>query len=212
MRGEISFVDELISGIDRSLKTLTGTNVAGRSNPGDASGESQMSEQERKHVAGLMRINHAGEMCAQALYEGQALMAKSSVAKEAFLHAAGEERDHLSWCRQRLNQLDASPSVFDPLFYGASFVLGAGAGLLGDRISLGFVEATEDQVAEHLAEHLKKLPKQDTKTRLILEEMMADEARHGAEALAQGGQIFPAPIKNAMRLVSKVMTKSTYRI
>ena len=171
-----------------------------------------MSDDERKHVAGLMRVNHAGEICAQALYEGQALTAKSASAKASLLHAASEEQDHLSWCRQRLDQLDARPSVFDPLFYGASFALGVGAGLLGDRISLGFVEATEDQVVKHLEEHLESLPEQDEKSRVILEEMRADESRHGANALAQGGSVFPQPLKNVMSLVSKAMTHTTYRI
>ena len=128
------------------------------------------------------------------------------------MHAAGEEQDHLSWCRQRLDQLDARPSIFDPLFYGASFALGMGAGLLGDRISLGFVEATEDQVVKHLEEHLATLPEQDGKSRMILEEMRADESRHGANALEQGGSIFPRSLKNVMSLVSKAMTHTTYRI
>lgn len=212
MRDTNSFIDGLIGGIDRSLRTLTGSSTATRTSPSADLQEPDLSEQERKHVAGLMRVNHAGEICAQALYEGQALAAKTASAKESLLHAASEEQDHLSWCRQRLDQLDARPSVFDPLFYGASFALGVGAGLLGDRVSLGFVEATEDQVVKHLEEHLADLPEQDDKTRAILEEMRADESRHGAEALAQGGSVFPQPVKNAMRIVSKAMTSTTYRI
>ncbi|MDB9757178.1 2-polyprenyl-3-methyl-6-methoxy-1,4-benzoquinone monooxygenase [Pseudomonadales bacterium] len=187
MRNSNSFVDDVIGGIDRSLKTLTGGHSSTRPNPGAEQQEPELSDDERKHVAGLMRVNHAGEICAQALYEGQALTAKSASAKASLLHAASDEQDHLSWCRQRLDQLDARPSVFDPLFYGASFALGVGAGLLGDRISLGFVEATEDQVVKHLEEHLESLPEQDEKSRVILEEMRADESRHGANALAQGG-------------------------
>ena len=212
MRNSNSFVDDLIGGIDRSLKTLTGGHTGTRRSPGADQQESELSDDERKHVAGLMRVNHAGEICAQALYEGQALTAKSASAKASLLHAAGEEQDHLSWCRQRLDQLDARPSIFDPLFYGASFALGMGAGLLGDRISLGFVEATEDQVVKHLEEHLATLPEQDGKSRMILEEMRADESRHGANALEQGGSIFPRPLKNVMSLVSKAMTHTTYRI
>ena len=212
MRNSNSFVDDVIGGIDRSLKTLTGGHSSTRPNPGAEQQEPQLSDDERKHVAGLMRVNHAGEICAQALYEGQALTAKSASAKASLLHAASEEQDHLTWCRQRLDQLDARPSVFDPLFYGASFALGVGAGLLGDRISLGFVEATEDQVVKHLEDHLASLPDQDVKSRVILEEMRADESRHGANALAQGGSIFPQPLKNVMSLVSKVMTHTTYRI
>ena len=212
MRNSNSFVDDVIGGIDRSLKTLTGGHSSTRPNPGAEQQEPELSDDERKHVAGLMRVNHAGEICAQALYEGQALTAKSASAKASLLHAASEEQDHLSWCRQRLDQLDARPSVVDPLFYGASFALGVGAGLLGDRISLGFVEATEDQVVKHLEEHLESLPEQDEKSRVILEEMRADESRHGANALAQGGSVFPQPLKNVMSLVSKAMTHTTYRI
>jgi ubiquinone biosynthesis monooxygenase Coq7 len=212
MRNSNSFFDDVIGGIDRSLKTLTGGHSGTRPNPGAEQQEPELSGEERKHVAGLMRVNHAGEICAQALYEGQAFTAKSASAKASLLHAASEEQDHLSWCRQRLDQLGARPSVFDPLFYGASFALGVGAGLLGDRISLGFVEATEDQVVKHLEEHLESLPEQDEKSRVILEEMRADEARHGANALAQGGSVFPQPLKNVMSLVSKAMTHTTYRI
>ena len=186
MRNSNSFVDDVIGGIDRSLKTLTGGHSGTRPNPGAEKQEPELSDEERKHVAGLMRVNHAGEICAQALYEGQAFTAKSASAKASLLHAASEEQDHLSWCRQRLDQFGSRPSVFDPLFYGASFALGVGAGLLGDRISLGFVEATEDQVVKHLEEHLESLPEQDEKSRVILEEMRADESRHGANALAQG--------------------------
>ncbi len=128
------------------------------------------------------------------------------------LDAAAEEQDHLSWCAQRLGELDAKPSVLDPLFYGASFVLGAGAGLLGDRVSLGFVEATEAQVVEHLNEHLDSIPQNDAKTRVILQAMRADEARHGAHALEMGGEEFSAMVKRGMSLAAKLMTKSSYRI
>ena len=159
-----------------------------------------------------MRVNHTGEVCAQALYEGQALTAKQDDAKQSLLEAAAEEQDHLSWCAQRLDELDQRPSVFDPLFYGASFALGAGAGLLGDRVSLGFVEATEDQVVKHLNEHLQSIPEDDAKTRAILHAMREDEARHGAHALAMGGEKFPLPVKRAMSLLAKVMTHTTYRI
>ena len=205
-------VDNLINGFDRALKTLTGGRSAIRENPAQQIDEAELTDAEKSHIGGLMRVNHTGEICAQALYEGQALTAKQDDAKQSLLEAAAEEQDHLSWCAQRLDELDQRPSVFDPLFYGASFALGAGAGLLGDRVSLGFVEATEDQVVKHLNEHLQSIPEDDAKTRAILHAMREDEARHGAHALAMGGEKFPLPVKRAMSLLAKVMTHTTYRI
>ena len=205
-------LNELISGFDRGLRTITGTHQAARPNPAEKCAESQLTEQEREHVAGLMRVNHAGEVCAQALYEGQALTARDPKAKAALLDAAKEEQDHLVWCRQRLKELDARPSVLDPAFFGLSFAIGAAAGMLGDRVSLGFVEATEDQVVQHLDQHLQDLPEHDQKTREVLQAMRADESRHGEQALANGGTEFPAPVKRGMRVLSKVMTATTYRV
>ena len=205
-------VDHLINGFDRALKTLTGGRTVQRENPAEQIQDADLSDAEKRHVGGLMRVNHTGEICAQALYEGQAMTARDPVAQRSLLDAAAEEQDHLTWCAQRLEELDARPSVLDPLFYGASFVLGAGAGLLGDRISLGFVEATEAQVVEHLNEHLDSIPQSDAKTRAILQTMRADEARHGAHALEMGGEEFPAMLKRGMSLAAKIMTKSSYRI
>ncbi len=205
-------VDNLINGLDRALKTLTGGRTVQRENPAEQIQDADLSDAEKRHVGGLMRVNHTGEICAQALYEGQAMTARDPVAQRSLLDAAAEEQDHLTWCAQRLEELDARPSVLDPLFYGASFVLGAGAGLLGDRISLGFVEATEAQVVEHLNEHLDSIPQSDAKTRAILQTMRADEARHGAHALEMGGEEFPAMLKRGMSLAAKIMTKSSYRI
>jgi len=205
-------VDNLINGFDRALKTLTGGRTVQRENPAEQIQDADLSDAEKRHVGGLMRVNHTGEVCAQALYEGQAMTARDPVAQRSLLDAAAEEQDHLTWCAQRLEELDARPSVLDPLFYGASFVLGAGAGLLGDRISLGFVEATEAQVVEHLNEHLDSIPQSDAKTRAILQTMRADEARHGAHALEMGGEEFPAMLKRGMSLAAKIMTKSSYRI
>ena len=159
-----------------------------------------------------MRVNHTGEICAQALYEGQALTARSASARQSLLDAAAEERDHLGWCRERLDELDARPSVFDPIFYGASYVLGALTGLAGDKVSLGFVEATESQVVDHLDRHLDALPADDAKSRAIVEQMRADEEAHGTQAIEQGGEVFPQPVKDAMTVVSKVMTETTYRL
>ena len=211
-RNSSDAVDHLINGFDRALKTLTGGRTVQRENPAEQIQDADLSDAEKRHVGGLMRVNHTGEICAQALYEGQAMTARDPVAQRSLLDAAAEEQDHLTWCAQRLEELDARPSVLDPLFYGASFVLGAGAGLLGDRISLGFVEATEAQVVEHLNEHLDSIPQSDAKTRAILQTMRADEARHGAHALDMGGEDFPAMLKRCMCLAAKIMTKSCYRI
>lgn len=204
-------LDNIINGFDRALRTLSGQQRAARPLPA-ASTAAALDAAERAHAAGLMRVNHAGEICAQALYEGQALMARSDTVRSQLHAAAAEERDHLAWCAQRLDELDSRPSILDPLFYGASFAMGAATALLGDRVSLGFVEATEDQVCRHLDEHLERLPPDDQRSREILTQMRADEARHGAEALDAGGESFPAPVKGAMRLLARVMTESTYRI
>ncbi len=205
-------LDQLVLGLDRAIKTLSGGYRAQRPNPANQSDETELEHAERRHAAGLMRVNHAGEICAQALYEGQALTARSEAARQTLLEAAQEERDHLSWCAERLQELDARPSVLDPVFYGASFVMGALTGLAGDKVSLGFVEATEDQVVAHLDRHMQDLPPADQKSRAIVDQMRRDESRHGEEALAHGGQVFPAPVKKLMTLISKVMTDTTYRV
>lgn len=205
-------MDDLINSCDRALRALFGVNKCSRPNPSIGASESKLSEQERAHVSGLMRINHTGEICAQALYEGQALLARTPEAKASLLDAADEESDHLSWCRSRLDELNAAPSLLNPLFYSASFAIGAVAGAFGDRVSLGFVEATEDEVVHHIRKHLKVLPEKDEKSRRILEAMRVDEERHAAEALQRGGIEFPKPVKRLMRTISRVMTETTYRI
>ena len=159
-----------------------------------------------------MRINHSGEVCAQALYQGQALTAKLPDVREEMQLAAQEEIDHLVWCEQRIRQLNSHTSFLNPLFYAASFSIGAAAGIAGDKWSLGFVAATEEQVCKHLQDHLTQLPAQDEKSRAILEQMLEDEEKHGNNALAAGGQEFSAPIKKMMSGISKLMTKTTYRI
>lgn len=205
-------LDNLILGLDRALRTLSGGYTPQRPNPAAGQAELALDEAERQHAAGLMRVNHAGEICAQALYEGQALTAKSEEARQTLLQAAEEERDHLGWCRDRLQELDARPSVLDPLFYGASFLMGAATGLISDKVSLGFVEATEDQVVAHLNRHMESLPEADQKSRAIVEQMREDEYRHGEEALARGGEEFPEGVKQVMTLLSKLMTETTYRV
>ena len=205
--------DRLLMQADSALRTLLPfSGQPARPSPAVLKNEAELSESETRHVAGLMRINHTGEVCAQALYQGQALTARLPQVRRAMEQAADEEIDHLAWCEQRIRQLGSHTSVLNPLFYGLSFGIGATAGLISDRISLGFVAATEDQVCKHLDEHLGQLPASDDKSRAILEQMRIDEQQHANSALAAGGVRFPAPVKFGMTLLSKVMTKSTYRI
>lgn len=206
-------LDQLLLQADSALRTLLPfSGQPDRLSPANDKPECQLSADDNRHVAGLMRINHTGEVCAQGLYQGQALTAKLPEVRERMEHAAREEIDHLAWCEERLRQLDSRPSVLNPLFYGLSFGIGATAGLISDRLSLGFVAATEDQVCKHLDEHLHQLPRSDAKSRAILAQMRIDEAEHADHALEAGGFKFPAPVKLGMTLLSKVMTKSTYRI
>lgn len=205
--------DRLLMQADAALRTLLPfSGQPSRPSPAVLKNDSELTESETRHVAGLMRINHTGEVCAQALYQGQALTARLPQVRQAMEQAADEEVDHLAWCEQRIRQLGSHTSVLNPLFYGLSFGIGASAGLVSDRISLGFVAATEDQVCKHLDEHLGQLPAGDDKSRAILEQMREDEAQHSTAAIEAGGLRFPAPIKFGMSLMSKVMTKATYRI
>lgn len=208
----MALIDDLVIGLDRALRTVAAKPHAERENPGATLADAPLNEDEKTHAAGLMRVNHTGEICAQGLYEGQALTARDAGTRHALLAAAQEETDHLAWCEDRLTELDARPSLLNPLFYAASYAMGAVTGLLGDRVSLGFVEATEDQVCRHLESHMASLPEQDARSRAIVEQMHADEARHGADALAKGGTEFPRPVKEAMSLLSRVMTETTYRV
>ena len=205
-------IDDLIMNFDQALKTLVPGSVhANRGNPG-ANGSVDLDEGERKHTAGLMRINHTGEVCAQALYQGQALTARLPEVRDSMQHAAEEEIDHLSWCEDRLVELDSRPSLFNPVWYGLSFGLGAVAGLAGDKWSLGFVAETEKQVCKHLEDHLEKIPEQDEKSRAILTQMLEDEGRHAENADAAGAAELPLPIKGAMGLMATVMKATTYKI
>lgn len=205
-------IDQAIDSFDRALRTLTGGLKAERPNPAEGLPEGDLSTGERKCAAALMRVNHSGEACAQALYEGQALTARRPEVRERLRSAAAEETDHLAWCAERLTQLDAAPSLLNPLFYAASYAVGTLAGLGGDRLSLGFIKATEDQVCEHLDRHLQALPAEDGRSRAILKQMRSDEARHGQTALAIGGVEFPKPAKQAMTLLSRLMTETAYRV
>jgi ubiquinone biosynthesis monooxygenase Coq7 len=209
----LSLLDKLLSEADAVLKTVTGArNRAGRASPSKDHRDAELSEAQRKHVAGLMRVNHTGEVCAQALYQGQALTAGLPGVREDMRQAAREEVDHLVWCEERLRELDSRTSYLNPAWYGLSFALGALAGAIGDEVSLGFVAATEERVSRHLRDHLKQLPDEDRKSQLILQQMLEDEQRHGEKALAAGGTDFPRPVKDAMSALAKLMTSSSYRI
>ena len=206
-------LDRLLLQADTALRTLLPfSGQPYRPSPALSQAEVELTPEDTRHVAGLMRVNHTGEVCAQALYQGQALTAKLPQVRKAMEHAAEEEIDHLAWCEQRIRELGSHPSILNPLFYGLSFGVGAVAGLISDKVSLGFVAATEDQVCKHLDDHLTQIPVEDEKSRAILEQMLTDEAQHSASALEAGGYRFPAPVKFGMSLLSKVMTKSTYRI
>lgn len=210
---QLSLLDKLLDQIDSGLRTSFGSAPApNRVSPAQAMEEPELTEEQRQHAIGLMRVNHAGEICAQALYQGQALTAKLPHVGEQMRESAAEEIDHLAWCEQRIYQLGGKTSALNPVWYAMSFTLGAGAGLISDKLSLGFVAATEDQVCNHLEKHLQQLPEDDTKSRSIVEQMLVDEAQHAESALAAGGHKFPKPVKALMTLVSSAMTKSSYKI
>lgn len=203
--------DRLLMGLDQSLRTLFGRpQVTERPDPSLNLAESEAADATRELSARLMRINHSGEVCAQALYHGQALTARLPEVRESMERAAQEESDHLVWCENRLKQLGSRKSLLNPFWYAGSFALGATAGLIGDKWSLGFVAETEHQVVAHLEEHLRRIPAEDARSRAILEQMKEDEQAHAGAALSGGGAKLPAPVKLAMRLTSKLMTKSTY--
>lgn len=206
-------LDRLLLQADAAMRTLIPkSSHASRPSPALVEPHSTVDTQHTKHIAGLMRINHTGEVCAQALYQGQALTAKLPHIREQMEHAAEEEVDHLVWCEQRIHELGSHTSVLNPLFYGLSFAIGATAGTISDKVSLGFVAATEDQVCKHLDDHLQQIPADDPKSRAILQQMRIDEEEHANVALDAGGYRFPAPVKFGMSLMAKVMTASTYRI
>ena len=206
-------MDHCIAQLDRALRTLLATPARPtRPYPGEEAPEAELDTVQRRHAAGLMRVNHAGEVCAQALYHGQAATARTAGVRGQFEQAAREEADHLSWCEQRLEELGASTSLLDPLWYAGSFAIGAGAGIAGDRWSLGFVVETERQVEAHLGDHLDRWPPEDARSRAVVRQMLADEARHGREARHAGGRDLPRPVQEAMRLTAGVMKFVAYRI
>lgn len=210
---KFSRLDRLISAMDEGLRLSTGSAPnPGRENPAGAITGAEMEEGQRKHVAGLMRVNHAGEICAQALYAGQAMTARNPAVAQEMQQAADEEIDHLAWCEQRLEELEDQPSRLNPLWYAGSFAIGAMAGIAGDRWSLGFLKETERQVEAHLEEHLDQLPESDQRSRAILDQMKVDEARHAEMAHEAGGSDLPEAIRAAMAATSKVMKALAYRL
>ena len=213
MERHYSFFDKLCLQFDQSLKVLSGEVMpTGRANPATTVEEGDLDAQQAERAAALMRVNHVGEVCAQALYQGQALTARSETVRIEMRQAAQEENDHLLWCAQRLTELHSRPSYLNPVWYTGSFVLGAVAGLAGDRWSLGFVVETERQVEAHLASHLHQLPKPDYKSRAIVAQMKIDEAKHAATAQANGAKNLPEWIKVLMRVKAKIMTTTAYWI
>jgi ubiquinone biosynthesis monooxygenase Coq7 len=213
MERNYSTLDRFIASIDDALRISTGEAPAPqRGNPAGDLAVVDLDEEQRRHVAGLMRINHSGEICAQALYAGQAATARNDATREAMQSAADEEIDHLSWCEDRLRELDSRPSLLNPLWYAGSFAIGAVAGIAGDDWSLGFVKETENQVEAHLQDHLERLPEGDARSQAILDQMKVDEARHAEMAEEAGARALPEPIRRAMALTAGLMKTLAYRL
>ena len=207
----LSPLDRLLELADCGLRSSFARPPSSRQTPGNPSSP-PVDPGRRRHAAGLMRVNHAGEIAAQGLYHGQAITARSPATREALRRAAAEEGDHLAWCRDRLDELGSRPSLLDPLWFAGSVAIGALAGLCGDRASLGFMAETEKQVEGHLADHLERLPADDARSRAIVEQMQADEIGHGHAAIAAGGVSLPDPVPRLMRLTARIMTGTAYWI
>ena len=209
---QLGLTDRLIQEFDRALRTVAAANVSARPNPAGDAPESVEDPAARRKAAALMRVNHAGEIAAQALYHGQALTARTPAVRQKMLDAARDETDHLAWCEARVRELDDHTSLLAPFWYAGSFAIGALAGLAGDRNSLGFVAETEKQVMEHIDSHLDQLPEQDERSRRILAQMKSDEERHGSDARSAGGWDLPKPVRELMRRTARFMTRTAYRI
>lgn len=205
-------LDRFIIEFDKGLRTLFAPAQTLRPHPDENIAEAELTEAQRKQTLGLMRVNHCGEVCAQALYQGQSLTARNPAAKEALKHAAWEEVEHLAWTERRIHELGGRPSIFNPIWYTGSLAMGVAAGMLGDKWNLGFLEETEYQVEAHLNEHLETLPPQDEKSRAIVTQMRDDEVKHAEMAHEHGAAPLPAPVKTLMHLTSQVMKKSSYWI
>ncbi len=208
----LSRADAWISTLDHSLKTLAGVAPMARPAPAASPPDEPLDEPQRRLSASLMRVNHVGEVCAQALYRAQALSTRDEALREHLEHAAQEEIDHLAWCAGRLRELGDRPSLLNPLWYGGAFAIGTVAGLVSDKVSLGFVIETERQVEAHLASHLDRLPEGDRSSRAIVAQMKNEEARHADEARARGGIDLPAPVRGLMRLAASVMTRTAHHL
>jgi ubiquinone biosynthesis monooxygenase Coq7 len=208
----LTALDQLIVEFDKGLRTLSGSLRSGRALPGESLPESEMSDADRRHAAGLMRVNHSGEVCAQALYQGQALASGNAELKVSLAEAAREEEDHLAWTEHRIRELGGRTSLLAPVWYAGSLAMGFAAGKLGDDWNLGFLKETERQVEAHLAGHLDRLPESDARTRAIVEQMKSDEAGHADMAGQLGARELPLPVKLAMKLTAKVMTTVAYRV
>jgi ubiquinone biosynthesis monooxygenase Coq7 len=208
----VKTLDDVIESLDAGLRVVAGVSRAARPAPRPDPPGATLDDAQRRLSGALMRVNHVGEVCAQALYQAQSLTSRSPALRDQMRQAAREESDHLAWTRQRLDELGARPSLLNPLWYGGAFAIGLLAGRLGDRASLGFVAETERQVERHLAGHLDRLPAADTASRAIVEQMRQDEARHGADATAAGGVALPAPVRWAMRMAARVMTTTAHHL
>jgi len=209
---DLTPLDRLLAGIGDALRTVGApAGRPARQNPADGVADAELDDRAKAHSAGLMRVNHAGEIAAQGLYQGHAAVARDASTARQMQHAADEEFDHLAWCEQRLAELDATPSRLSPLWYAGSFVIGAASGVLGDKWSLGFIAETERQVCDHLGRHLERLPDDDARSRAIVAQMRTEEQRHGENAVAAGAAALPRPLRQLMRLTSKVMTGTAYR-
>ena len=210
---KLTALDRVLAQLDQGLRTaFSGAPQPNRKSPADTLADVDLTDKDRAHAIGLMRVNHTGEVCAQALYQGQALTAQLPEVREQMKHSAAEEIDHLAWCEERIRNLGGETSLLNPIWYAMSFGIGAGTGLINDKLSLGFVAATEDQVSAHLSKHLSDLPENDVKSRAIVEEMLVDEQRHAQAARDAGGYEFPSPVKKLMTLASSAMTLSSYRM
>lgn len=209
----MALIDQFIVEFDTALRSVVGGAHARRLTPGsDVPSMTTLDPVQREHAAGLMRVNHVGEVCAQALYQSQKLVARKPEISRMLDHSGQEEMDHLAWCETRLQELGSHTSYLNPLWYAGSFAIGMLAGLAGDRWSLGFVAETEKQVENHLENHLKKLPEEDHRSRAIVDQMRIDEIEHGQAAISAGGSPLPEPVKKMMQLMSKVMTSTAYKI
>lgn len=203
-------IDKLIIGFDSALRTLLTPAHTARPVPGSDMPETELTESEKDLSAALMRVNHVGEVCAQALYQGQSLTARNEAVQQTLMKAAREETEHLAWTERRIEELGGRKSMLNPIWYGGSFVIGMLAGVLGDKWNLGFLAETEKQVGEHLGSHLLRLPHNDKKSQAIVSQMQIDETSHATMALSNGGAELPLPVKFAMKMSSQVMTKTAY--